>query len=131
MSSLLVTLIAILLVAALLLAVVYFGGSAFTDGGAKAEVARLMNEGSQITAAAVAYHVNQGDYAADISALTSTSYLTAAPSASWQTYKDTAVLTNVPTDQCTGLNAKYGITGIPLCTDPAVVGRTVCCQQTP
>jgi hypothetical protein len=65
-----------------------------------------------------------------VQSLVTAQYLSAAPSGNWHTYQDTAVVTNIEQLQCEALNAKVNVSGIPLCTDPAIAGQTVCCEQT-
>ena len=129
MFSLIVVLITIVLVALIALACMYFGGTAFQDGGTSAAVTKLLNEGAQVSGAALVYHAQTGDYAPNVAALIASKHLTAAPQAGWQAFQDTAVVTGIAQDQCLALNAKQHISGIPLCTDPAIVGQAVCCEQ--
>ncbi len=129
MFSLIVVLVSIVIVGALILAVVYYGGDAFRSGGTKAAVARIHNEGTQIASSAKLYQVNHGDYAKDIGDLVSGNYLSAAPGLKWEVYQDSAVLNDMPQDQCVAINAAHNITGIPSCDDPVVAGNVVCCAS--
>jgi hypothetical protein len=52
MFSLIITIISIALVTALALATIYYGGSAFRQGGDAAAAAKLINEGQQLSGAA-------------------------------------------------------------------------------
>lgn len=52
MFSLIITIISIALVTALALATIYYGGSAFRQGGDAAAAAQLINEGQQLSGAA-------------------------------------------------------------------------------
>lgn len=135
MFSLIITVISIALVAALALATIYYGGDAFENGGAEAQVATLQNEGAQIRAAMEAYKVNEGGLPTgtqdEIKAqLISRGYLKTFPTgtADWTLVNDFAVVQGLPDARCEAINAKYGITGIPACDDPAIGGRTVCCS---
>ncbi len=82
MANLIVTVIAIALVAVASLMGAYYGGSAFLQGSAKASAATLINQGSQISAAATLYRSgNDGAaYQDDVTmatALVGNDYLTA------------------------------------------------------
>ncbi len=59
MFSLIISIIAIALVAALALASIYYGGSAFNEGTAKADASTLINQGQQIQAAITMQNVNR------------------------------------------------------------------------
>lgn len=80
MFSLIITIIAIALVAALAVASIYYGGSAFTQGGAKAEAAALVNNAMQVSAANVLFNAdNAGADAANVAELVTEGYLASAP----------------------------------------------------
>lgn len=79
MFQLIVAIIAIVLVAALAAASVFYGGDAFTSGGAKAAAATIVNQGQQIVAAHTLYeNDNAGAVPASVAAL-SPSYLESVP----------------------------------------------------
>lgn len=82
MFSLVITIIAIALVAALALATLYYGGSAFNQGSARAEAAKIMTQAQQVLAAADLYHVDMGIWPASMADLTVGEYLTDVPVAS-------------------------------------------------
>lgn len=129
MFSLIITLIAIVLVAALIGAVIYYGGSSFTESQATASAARVLNEGAQISGAATVYHSATGTYATNIEELVTSQYLQASPGPRWHTFQNSAIVTGLEQDQCEALNLKSNISGIPSCDDPAIAGRAVCCSQ--
>lgn len=60
MFSLIITIISIALVTALALATIYYGGSAFRQGGDAAAAAKLINEGQQLSGAAAIVEANAG-----------------------------------------------------------------------
>lgn len=60
MFALIVSILAIALVALTVLATTYWGGSAFSGGASQAKLNRLLNLGSQINAALVAYRGKHG-----------------------------------------------------------------------
>lgn len=130
MFSLIIALVSIVIVGALVLAVVYYGGDAFTNSGTKAEVARIHNEAAQIAGAANLYRVERGAQATNISDLVSAHYLAASPGPNWQAAQDAAVLTGLEQSRCEQINAKLGISGVPSCTDAAIVGKPACCSET-
>lgn len=80
MFNLIITIISIALVAVLAIATIYYGGSAFTQGSAKAKASTLVAHAQQITAANTLYaNDHGGGFAADTDALQTSSYLTAVP----------------------------------------------------
>lgn len=129
MFSLIVVIVSIALVAVLALAVIYYGGSAFNTAGNGADVSKLLNEGQQISGAAVLHKVKTGDVAANIDELITGQYLRAKPGANWQVYQDTAVVAGITQNSCLSLNQKAGLSTIPLCTDPITVGNSLCCES--
>jgi len=81
MFSLIITIISVALVAALALATLYYGGDAFNQGRAKANAARVANQGQQLVAAADLFRANRGRYPDSIAELVSTDYLKSVPMA--------------------------------------------------
>ena len=80
MFTLIITIIAIALVAALAVASLYYGGSAFTQGTAKAEASALVAQAQQISAANDLFaNDNAGSFATATTDLTSNGYLSAWP----------------------------------------------------
>ena len=138
MFSLVTVAIAIVLVVLLALATLYYGGHSFSSAGIGALVDRLVNEGGQIKAAAVLYQADNGSTATDLSQLKSKQYLREVPpnwsidgSVNGSTSGQVAyTLQSGPNAQelCVRFNAKYGITGIPSCSN--LTGNVpVCCGQ--
>jgi hypothetical protein len=78
MFSLIITIISIALVAALAVATIYYGGSAFTQGTAKANASAYVAAGQQINGALALYANDNGGARATLAQL-SPSYLAAAP----------------------------------------------------
>ena len=81
MFSLIITIISIALVAALAVATIYYGGSAFTQGTAKANASALVGASQQITGANTLHYNDKSANAADIQALVTDGYLQAVPTA--------------------------------------------------
>lgn len=95
MFSLIITIIAIALVAALALASIYYGGSAFNKGTAKAQASALVNNAMQISAAKTLATAD-GVTAADAAALVAAGYLASAPAGmDLGTTKTTSVFSSV------------------------------------
>lgn len=127
MFSLVIAILSILLVVALAIATVYYGGKAFNKGDTRVAQAQAMNAGTQISAAAALHYAREGVYAPDIQVLLDTRYLTSNPMEGWSSFKDTAYINDVSKEWCLGINKHYNVTKTPLCSDPAIVGKTVCC----
>lgn len=128
MFSLIITIISIALVAALALGTLYYGGNAFTQGTAKAEAARSLNEGQQLMAAADLFFVNRGRYPVNIQELVASDYLKQIPQANsgvgnalanateWEMPEAQVPVftkTTTETDVCRSVNqTAYGMDGI-------------------
>lgn len=82
MFSLVIAVISVLLVAALALAVIYYGGSAFSDGEASAQASRLINQGQQVLGAAELFKSEKGRWPDSVAELVSEHYLKSVPTAS-------------------------------------------------
>ena len=118
MFSLIITIISIALVTALALATIYYGGSAFRQGGDAAKAAQLINEGQQLAGAASVAETN-GVTITNIASLTTaqadgTVYLASAP-ALWdsaaivgKTFKQSGLTPAV----CQKVNEKAGIKAV-------------------
>ncbi|MCC5610903.1 pilin [Nostoc sp. CHAB 5834] len=133
MFSLIVTIIAILLVSALALVVMYYGGSGFLSGNDRAQVARVLNEGSQLSGALELYKSDNGDFPVGTSAqigeqLVTSNYLDGVPGSGWEFRNDKVVNTELTREMCLQANSKLGIADVPLCSDPAISNSTVCCE---
>lgn len=82
MFNLIVAVISIALIAAMAAASIFYGGSAFGEGTAKAQASTLINNGQQVSGAQQLYMIdNSGNRANDIDVLTGGGYLQAVPSA--------------------------------------------------
>jgi len=82
MFNLIVAVISIALIAAMAAASIFYGGSAFGEGTAKAQASTLINNGQQISGAQQLYMIdNSGNRADAISVLTGGGYLQAVPTA--------------------------------------------------
>ena len=82
MFNLIVAVISIALIAAMAAASIFYGGSAFGEGTAKAQASTLINNGQQISGGQQLYMIdNSGNRANDIDVLTAGGYLQAVPSA--------------------------------------------------
>lgn len=80
MFSLIITIISIALVAALAVASVYYGGSAFSQGTAKAQASTLVAQAQQIAGANTLYaNDNGGTRAGSVAALVGDGYLASPP----------------------------------------------------
>lgn len=128
MFSLIITIISIALVIAVSLATLYYGGSAFTNGGASAAAAGLMNVGQQITGANTLYaNAHGGSFATGMATLTAedvangnVKYMKSEPSISASaatsgviglgatTADNYVTVTNLTDGVCDAVNAKSG-----------------------
>ncbi|WP_187628597.1 hypothetical protein [Paraburkholderia sp. UCT31] len=80
MFSLIITIISIALVALLALATLYYGGSAFSQGSAKAAASTVVSQAQQIAGANTLFaNDNAGTFAATTAALQTGSYLSTVP----------------------------------------------------
>jgi hypothetical protein len=121
MFSLIITIISIALVAALAVATIYYGGSAFTQGTAKASASAFVAAGQQVNGALTLFaNDNGGARAANVAALVSGNYLAAAPSVSGIALTTTAtgvVGVSVPTAVCDAINASANLSGAAIPAD--------------
>lgn len=129
MFSLIVTIISIALVAALALATLYYGGSAYTDSQARADAARSVNAGQQISGAVALYGAREGGAVSDITQLVTAEYLSVVPSGTWQVVDGGVARTDLSEDQCMAANKLLGVSSVPSCTDPLFSGKEVCCSM--
>ena len=91
MFSLIITIISIALVAALAVATIYYGGSAFTQGSAKANASALVGAAQQISGANTLYFNDKGGNAATQTDLKNGGYLQAVPTAPANTTINAAI----------------------------------------
>ena len=132
MFSLIITIISIALVTALALATIYYGGSAFRQGGDAAAAAKLINEGQQLSGAAAITEANSGTVSTQAALVTGkalqspiSSYLDAADTVNRAFTSKTT--TDVPAAICAAVNTKAGI-ATP--TTIASIGNYGCVQAT-
>lgn len=130
MFSLIISVIAVILVVAIALATLYYGGQAFNNSSSKATAATLINQASQIEAAASISESQGNAWPANFSALAPT-YLASLPmpppnayaegtpvSGDWAYYipgqSHHIVLENkIRKDVCLAINRAQGLVGIP------------------
>jgi hypothetical protein len=122
MFSLIITIVAIALVVALVAATMYNGGSdTMSKGKQEAEIARSLNELSQIKAALTAYHADTGEYAKSLQEL-APKYLASVPSGwgvevpSQVAFESSRLLQGSEEqklDSCQKINKQLGITAEP------------------
>lgn len=125
MFSLIITIISIALVTALALATIYYGGSAFRQGGDAAAAARFINEGQQLSGAAAVAEATNVVIAAptvagtpDSNGITSlsTANLLSSPPAGWVVDSAARAFsqTGLSADVCTKVNEKAQGTATPV-----------------
>lgn len=137
MFSLITVIISILIAGALILAVVYYGGDAYTDSRERAVIARMDNEGAQVTAALTLYKTSKGEFptgtATDIAQqLVDAGYLSAMPTndqVNWTFINDTVIGMNVPDNLCLAYNKRQGVEEIPACSTLSATSKPLCCSE--
>lgn len=130
MFSLVISVIAVILVVAIALATIYYGGQAFNNSSSKATAATLINQASQIEAAASIFESQGNAWPASFSTL-APNYLASLPlppprayaegtpgAADWAYYipgqSHHIVLENkIRKDVCLAINHAQGLVGIP------------------
>lgn len=129
MFSLLITIISIALVAVLALATLYYGGDAFNRGTSKAEAARLVNEGQQVSGAMTLYEVQTGAAAPSVQVLVDNNYLKSAPQG-WVALDGLAGKPVENVDACLEANKSQGVNAVPTWAEyqanPAYQGKALC-----
>lgn len=90
MFTLIITIIAIALVTVTILTTVWYGGSSFSKGRAKAEAAQALSESQQIVGAINLYNIREGTWPTNLQTLTQPAadksiYLTSIPASALQT----------------------------------------------
>ncbi|WP_018234217.1 hypothetical protein [Thioalkalivibrio thiocyanodenitrificans] len=129
MFSLIITIISILLVAVLAIASIYFGGTAWNQGGTKAAVTQYFNEGQQIAAAATLYRAeNGGRNPESIQVLLDNNYLRVLPEGQWEFGNEIITRGSLNYDQCLLANQMAGYEDVPMCDDPGISGSVRCCE---
>lgn len=136
MFSLIIVLVSIALVAGLALATMYFGGSSFLQGSEKAAVTRYMSEGAQVSGAIKMFRAEKGYVPQELEELVTENYLKTLPEGAdgaEQAFQnaDGYIFAGVPSQSvCEALNERLNYHGpVPACTDSAIEGRDVCCQN--
>src|SRR5690606_30601741 len=91
--------------------VIYYGGPAMTQGAAKAEAAKLINQGQQLMGAADLYKSDTGSWPADIPILLTSKHLKSEPVGTgdqkWVMPREgvpTFVLSGVSKESCQNVN---------------------------
>ncbi|WP_018234200.1 hypothetical protein [Thioalkalivibrio thiocyanodenitrificans] len=143
MFSLIITIISIALIAALALASIYYGGTAFTQGGAKANASAIVNQAMQISAAQTIHAAdNGGTYASDVATLVSENYLASEPSlpnvlaSGWTTAGTSATAVVSAGEVCDAVNDNMGVSTRPTfdgSQDPVssvITGQYGCAEDT-
>ena len=99
MFSLIITIISIALVAALAVATIYYGGSAFTKGSAKAAASTVVAHAQQVTGANTLYaNDNAGNFnnvISGVGSLVAGGYLASAPALPANVTSETISTTNL------------------------------------
>lgn len=131
MSTLIVTILAVVLIAAIAIAGMYYGGSSIAGSQSDATAAKVINTSSQISAAIDLYRTDErGAMPASPQDLVTGGYLRQLPDpSSWQFSSDAIERTALTKDECGAINKKItGNSTIPSCTDagPGFVG---CCSR--
>lgn len=134
MFSLVVSIIGILLVVALALAALYYGGTAYTAAGTKASAAALINQATQIEAAATVSDSQTGAWPATLSSIApvqlatmpvppQNAYAAGKSSADhWDYYlpgqtHHISLANKIRDDVCQAVNRSQGFIGIPVVWD--------------
>ena len=127
MSSLLVTLFAIVLVGALALATVYLGGPVYTKARVAADATAIINQGQQVSAAVTMHKQQLHSGVNDLNELVASKYLSAVPSSAWNSTGGYAISPLDDRAICLEANKKLNVVGIPNCADPRVANSSLCC----
>lgn len=131
MFSLVISVIAVILVAAIAIACLFYGGQAFSQGGANAAAAQVLDESQQILNAVEAFKVdNSSSMPTSMDDLVAGHYLSVAPASSWSFGNDTVTATTLSQASCLRANTMLGLnlSVVPSCSDSTYTNRTVCCQ---
>lgn len=131
MFSLIIAIIGVLLIAAIAVSCLFFGGSAFTQGGAGAAAAQVLDESQQILSAVEAYKVdNASNLPTSMQDLIDNKYLNSAPASSWSFAQDVVTSTTLTQTGCIKANQMlgYNLSTVPSCSDTTYTDKTVCCQ---
>lgn len=131
MFSLVVTIIAIALVLLLLAATMYYGRSSMLKSGAATAATDSINRLSQVDAALSLYAADHDGALPDtVTTLVQDHYLKANPDPTITFQPDYVVRPVATQDICLDIDIKLGLTSIPSCSDPSIVGKSYCCAST-
>lgn len=128
MFSLIIVIFTIALLAVLVLASMYYGGESLTEGTAKANAARYLNEANQITAAASLYKLQNANQTPTAQDLVDNDYLKALPQGEWYVTNGYVERPGISLEECTEVNKMVGYDGPAYaCDDPALPDDHACC----
>lgn len=130
MFSLVVSIIGILLVAVLSAAAIYYMGDSTHSAKGTGELARVINEASQIHGAVMLREQDKpGQALTSMQQLLDEKYLTSAPNSDWNISPVGMIRPVSDLEQCMEFNKKHGFsfTEPPACSDEAYAKSRVCC----
>lgn len=130
MFSLVVSIIGILLVAVLSAAAIYYMGDNTHSAKSTGDLARLINEASQIHGAVLLREQDKPGVAlTSMQQLLDEEYLTSTPSSDWNTSLAGMIRPVSSVEQCMEFNKRHGHDFVtpPSCSDEAYTGSRVCC----
>lgn len=133
MFSLIISMISIALVVLLALATLYYGGTAFGSGAAKARATQLVNEVEQLRTAIQLFQTDNNRLPASFQELLDGNYLKDVPN-QWTDAEnfftsrigDSSM--SVQADTCLIFNQNRGIPFVPSCSDELYRQMVVCCS---
>lgn len=128
MFSLLITILSIALVAVLAVATIYYGGPAYQNSQAQAQVARVLNEGQQLDASLTLYRNQTGMAASSFEDVVSAGYLASVPEG-WEISEGYTFRAEPSEDACLAANRKQGVDLVPECSDSDYADRPICCSD--
>lgn len=131
MFSLILVIIGIVLVVAIAAATIFFGGKAWTSGGAEAEASALLAQSAQIASASAAYTADHaGSKPSSLVDLLDGKYLNAIPPGWNDPANAGSPITSKVIESenaCLTFNARQGIDHIPKCSELMTLSQPVCC----
>lgn len=130
MSSIIITVVAIVLVAILAIAGMFYGGTAMLGKRNDATAAQVINQSSQIVGAVELFKTNNaGTSPATAQALVDGGYLRDMPNTSWHFSDDAIVRTDLTDKECAAINKRLtGDPEIKACPS-GVPGTAICCTK--
>lgn len=128
MSSIIITIIAIVLVAILAVAGMFYGGNGLLGSRDDAVASQVINQSSQIVASIELYRTNHaGVTPTDPDALIDGGYLKDMPDPSWTLTADGIARSGLTDKQCAAINQRLtGSPEIKTCSDGAP-STAICC----